>query len=271
MQSIELTPEERSQPYAKYFTRPPAEPTPEHLAAMDTPIDPAKALLPKDRNRLLNPGYEEVEIGWCVLPNGAGYVSNLTRMPGVTLEMFAWWFAWHAIEDLRYKIWWPEGHFAIGIPDPAERTRAQNPTLSLAQRTQGITHHVVEDTGCGPEDILISFMSPAEFGFDTDLFAAQRFIAIAANGKSRPVDTFFLRPWAPAMMCHLAREIDGGIELRTRFWLGYRLVDGKPKCKLPPFVKLPAAVAQGLAIHNVREFTNLASFLPNIHAEHADR
>ena len=32
-------------------------------------------------------------------------------MPGETPEMFDWWFAWHGLEDMRYRIWDPEDHF----------------------------------------------------------------------------------------------------------------------------------------------------------------
>ena len=119
MRPIELTPEEQAKPYAKYFTRVPAVPDPAQVALMGKPMDPAKALKPENMNDLLNPGYHEVESGWCIMPNGSGYVANHTKMPGVTLEMINWWFAWHALEDLRYKIWWPAGHFAATIPDPA--------------------------------------------------------------------------------------------------------------------------------------------------------
>ena len=268
MRSIDLTPEEQAKPYAKYFTRQPAAPDPAQVALMGKPMDPAKALKPENLNDLLNPGYHEVESGWCVMPNGSGYVANHTKMPGVTLEMINWWFAWHALEDLRYKIWWPAGHYAACIPDEAERARVLNPGVPVVERFQGITHHVVEDVGGGPEDIKISFMTPSDFGFDMARFKAPAVgTLVAANGKSRPVGAFFLRPWAPAMMCHFIRETEDGIEFRSRFWMGYKVVDRKPKCKLPPFFKLPAAIPQGLATHNVYEYTNLASFLPQIYAE----
>nr|WP_320133075.1 hydrolase [uncultured Holophaga sp.] len=270
MRSIQLTPEEQGKPYAKYFTRPPAPADPKRLEAMARPMDPAKALRAEDMNRLLDPGYHEVESGWCILPDGTGYIANLTPMPGVSLEMVNWWFAWHALEDLRYKIWWPEGHFSTCIPDPVERARAADTTLPLVQRFQGLTHHVQEDVGCGPEDIRIAFLSPKDFGFDMSRFDSTKCTLVAANGKSRPVGAFFLRPWAPAMMCHFVRETVEGVEFRTRFWMGRQVVDGKPKTKLPPFVKVPAAAAQGLATHNIHEYTNLGSFLPQIHAEMKD-
>jgi len=271
MHSIELTPEEKAKPYSKYFDKAPAVPNPKSLEAMLKPMDPAKALRPENLNDLLDPGYHEVETGWCIMPNGTGYIANLTKMPGVTVDMINWWFAWHGLDSLRYKIWFPAGHFSTQIADPTERARVMDPSLPMVQRFQGINHHVVEDIGGGPEDIKISFLTPEEFGFDMSRFKAPAVgTLVAGNGKSRPVGAFFLRPWAPAVMCHFIREIEGGIEFRSRFWMGYKIEDKKFKCKLPPFIKVPAHVPQGLATHNVHEYTNLASFLPQVYAEQKD-
>ncbi|MBP1708197.1 MAG: hydrolase [Chloroflexi bacterium] len=67
----DLTPEEKARPYSKYFYRKIVPPAPERLAAMDKSMDPGQALPIERLNDLLNPGYHEIESGWCVLPNGA--------------------------------------------------------------------------------------------------------------------------------------------------------------------------------------------------------
>ena len=64
----DLTAEEKARPFSKYFYEDIPQPDPEHYAMMEEPCDPAKALLPEDRNKLLDPGYLDVEIGWCNLP-----------------------------------------------------------------------------------------------------------------------------------------------------------------------------------------------------------
>ena len=66
----ELRPEEEAKPYAKYYYREPAAPSPELAAALrdPKPMDPAKALPIQRRNDLLDPGYFEVETGYCVMP-----------------------------------------------------------------------------------------------------------------------------------------------------------------------------------------------------------
>ena len=60
------------------------------------PMDPAKALPYERINDLLDPGYHEVETGYCILENGAGYVAVNNVFPGCTVDMMKWWFAWHA-------------------------------------------------------------------------------------------------------------------------------------------------------------------------------
>ena len=263
-----LTDEERTKPYAAYFDRAPVLPSTDALAPMEQPIDPSNALFPENLNDILKPGYLAAETGWCVMPNGTGYVSCLTKMPGISSQMVDWWFAWHALEPLRYKIWWPEGHADLQISDEA-RKRILDPAVPMSQKNHGLAHHVLEDIGGGAYDkIRIQFMSPEDYGFDMSLFKAPNVSALAAGvGYVRSTRAPFFIPAIPVMMCHLIRDIDGGIEFRTRFWMGYDIVNRKPKKKLPPFIKIPARIPRGLAIHCVYEYTNLASFLPQIYEE----
>ena len=89
-----LTPEERALPYAKFYDLSITPIPAEKIAVLEGgPMDPSLALKIEDRNELFKPGYLPCEIGWCVMPNGTGYLANRTEMPGVTPEMFEWWFA----------------------------------------------------------------------------------------------------------------------------------------------------------------------------------
>ncbi len=265
----DLTAEEKSKPYSKYFYRKIVAPAPERVAATDKPMDPARALPIERINDLLNPGYFEIESGWCILPNGAGYIANLNVMPGVTVDMANWWMAWHGLEGMRYRIWYPPGHFDVTLSG-RDRAKVLDPERSLAQKNYGVTHFVIEDTGGGPEKIAISFMSPADVGFDMSRFKPPYVGTLfAANGVSQLVNPPPGAPnfKTPAFMMHFIREIPGGIEWRTRFWMGYHIVNKIPYLLLPKGVRLPDFVPAGLARHNVHEFTNLASFLPSIYKE----
>lgn len=237
---------------------------------MEAPMDPAKALPIERINDLLDPGYHEVEAGWCILPNGAGYIANHTVMPGVTVEMIDWWMAWHSLEDLRYRIWYPPSHFGISLSE-RDRPKVLAPGLPMTRRFQGITHFVIENIG-GPsaEKIAISFMTPEQVGFDMTRFRPPNVgTIVSANGVSLMLDPPPGVPnhKAPAFMLHFVREIPGGIEYRSRFWMGYHILNRKPFFLLPRGVRLPEFVPRGLAIHNVHEYANLASFLPQLYRE----
>jgi hypothetical protein len=66
---------------------------------------------------------------------------------------------------------------------------------------------------------------------------------------------------------HLVRNVDEGIEVRNRFWVGYQIVDKKPVLALPHGVRIPEEAAQGLFLHDVQEFANLAAILPQLYLE----
>ncbi|WP_316862867.1 DAPG hydrolase family protein [uncultured Cohaesibacter sp.] len=262
-----LTVEEEAGPLAKYFHETIPTPDPEHLAMMAEPCDPAKAIGPEQLNDLLDPGYLETETGWCNLENGAGFIANRMFYPNATAEMFDWWFAWHPMQDLRYRIWYPDYHAGTKI-SPQDRARLMDASIPLSERNQGCVHHVTENTGCGMENIAIHFLSPEDMGFDMSRFKRPNIASFAGGfGLSAPVIRKKDTIPAPAIMCHTFREKDGGLEHRTRFWLGYLIKDKRPELMLPPGIAIPPFVIKGLAEHCVHEFTRLGEMLPRIHAE----
>ena len=261
-----LDPEDKSKAYAKFYWNP-APPDPSHLAMMDAPCDPSKAIYPEQMNDLLNPGNLDIEIGWCNLPNGAGFIANRNVYRNVTAEMIDWWFAWHPLDGLRYRLWYPPQHAGIAL-SPEDREKILNSSLPIAQKNWGVTHHVTEDCNCGLENIDITFLSPREFGFDMTRWRepyASTFVG--GFGWSSPANQKGHVIKAPSLMCHIFRKIPDGLEHRTRFWMGYRLSQGKPELVLPPGISVPVIAVQGLARHNVQEFSNLGVLLPEIYAE----
>jgi hypothetical protein len=262
-----LRPDQEALPYAKYYYRPVAPPNPKLIDILNQgPMDPAKALLPENISDLLDPGYHEVETGYCVLDNGAGYVAVNNVFPGCTVDMMKWWFAWHAAgPGLRYSIWFPPGHVTIAVSDQGY-AKLHDPSIPLGEKSQNIDHFVVEDVGGGVEDIIISFLDPQQMGFEMSRFHEPN-VAWVFGGYGVSESTEHPGMKAPAIMCHFCREIDGGVEFRTRFWMGYRINKGRAMCTLPPWVKIPIQAPMGLAYHNVMEYSNLASFLPEIYAE----
>jgi len=263
---VPLNPEEQSRAYAKYY-RDPVPPDPVHLAAMDAPCDPSDAIYPEQMNALLNPGDLQVEIGWCNLPNGAGFIANRKVYKNITAEMIDWWFAWHPLEDLRYRIWYPAQHAGIAI-SPESRERILDPGTPIPEKNWGVTHHVTEDCNCGMENITITFLSPRDFGFDMTRWKEPNVSTFVGGfGWSSPTNKTDHPIKAPSLMCHIFRQSPDGLEHRTRFWMGYRMSEGKTELCLPPGIAVPKMAVQGLAQHNVHEFSNLAVLLPEIYRE----
>jgi len=265
-----LTPEEQARPFAKYYYEDIPLPDPAHYAAMDRPIDPPRAFGPEEINRLLDVERletQEVEIGWCILPNGAGYIANKIFYPDFTAAMVDWWFAWHPLEDLRYRIWYPPQHAGIML-SPIDRARILDLSIPNREKNWGVVHNVTENTDNGFENIDIAFRSPADMGFDMGRFDTVVATCAAGIGWAVAVGKTDESITAPAIMCHAFYEAPGGLVHRTRFWMGYRFTEqGKPELCLPPGVSVPVEAVQGLARHNVKEYTRWRDFLPRIYAE----
>jgi hypothetical protein len=266
----ELTAEEKAKPYAKYYYLPSAAPAAHHAEMLDDlgPLDPAKADRIQDLNRLLDSGYTEGENGYCVMPDGSGYVALRHPIENATPEMIDWWFAWHGLEDLRYKLWYPEMHISARV-DADDRARILDPERPLRLKFQGMTHHVVEDIGGGVLNAVdISFLTPEDFGFDMTRFKPPYAEALAAaNVTARGIDDPADGAGLPLAFVHVARKTEDGIELRNRFWIGYQIVDREPVLMLPPDVRIPEEACHGLFLHDVQEGANLGSILPQLYRE----
>ena len=266
---IPLTEAEKSNPISKYYTEAITPPNPELMGKLlNGPMDPKLAITPDQVKTLLEPGYVEGETGYCIMENGAGYLAVNNKFPGVTLDMIKWWFAWHPLESLRYKIWNPYCHPHVAIAD-VDRAKIKDPNLSVEEKIEDVIHFVVEDIGAGMDDIVIHFRPVEELGFTKEELAANHCYAIGGYGLSESREG--RKGKSPAMMLHFYRETEDGIESRTRFWLGYRVIQGHAVCVLPPDIKIPEVAPMGLALHNVEEFGHLASILPDLYAEYGNQ
>lgn len=263
---VPVTEKDREKSYFKYYN---LEMTPAPQERYDLvlkgPIHPSKALRIEDRNDLFKPGYLDTEVGYCIMEDGTGFLANLTFMPGVTTEMFDWWFAWHCLDNLRYTIWDPEDHYKA---ETQQRAHNLDTDLSYKERYWNTTHEVLEDIGMGPEPLYINFKYPGDLGFDANKIGTEACSTIVcANGMGAGMPPFSS---PPTVMTHFVREVEGGIELRTRFWMGWKIVNGKAVKALPDGIRMPEMGPKGLLLHNIKEFTHLAPILPQIFAEEKD-
>jgi len=252
-----LTSEEILQSYSKYYYMDMKTQSRKLLNKINKgPINWEDALKIEDINNLLNPGYLPAEIGYCIMPDGTGFVANITRMEYVTPEMVDWWFAWHGLHPLRYKIWNRECHFDI---ETTKREQLLDPSLSLKEKLWGVEHNVTEDLGFGPEIVHIIFMSPGQLGFDINRFKEPYVSSVVGGNMNFGV------------MCHFIRKIEDGIEIRSRLWIGYQITNKKPVKILQGGVQVLNETAKRLALHTIKKYGNLAKLLPLIYYEERNK
>lgn len=264
---VPVTEQDKKKSYYKYYEMDLATQPEEKLAKIaQGPGNPEDALKIEDRNKLFDKGNLPDEFGYYLMEDGSAIVSNSTFMPGVTGEMLQWWFAWHALDPLRYAIWDNEDHFGLEISDEV-RAKILDPNVPLREKSWGVTHRVYESMG-GPTDTIdIAFQYPKDLGYDQDKIGTDACnFMVCANGVTHLPDG----NKAAALMTHMAREVEGGVEFRSRFWMGYHIIDGKPVKLMPDGMKLPEIAPKSLIAHNVKEYTNLAAILPKVYAEEKD-
>jgi phloretin hydrolase len=265
MKARDLTEAEKERPYAKYFYKELAEVPAEDLARVNAgPVDPSKVTTVQNRDDLLKPGYLEVETGYTVMPDGSGFAATLVNMPGVTPEMFDWWFNWHPLESIRVAMWSPVAHFYISVKDPARHLDSSG--VPRRERFYGITHYVEEGFNMATsQGESIEFFSPEDYGLDMSKFKEPEITrAICAN-----VNTDILKTPLSTIM-HAVRKVDGGVEYRSRYWLGYTMKKNAP-VRVKRFIYFSPYkirdLARNMCLHSLIEYNNLASFLPKLYEE----
>ncbi len=257
---------DRQQPYAKYMKARVDPPQPHVVdAVVAGPVDPTlippPAELPDDLHR---PGCSRIETGYGQLPTGEVWVACLTHMPRVEPEMWEWWFAWHSLESARYKLWHPESHAHASL----RHARPERLDPTDMGSWEGNVSYVDEVIGGHLDQLAIAPQDPARYGIDTS-----RFDGIAVVGTVGTV----LAPVNVGLACHQVRRVEGGSEMRSRFYLnvpGVRRPDlraaahavrrGVAKPRSPRF---KVGFGADLLRHCGEEMNHLAQFLPELHAE----
>ena len=268
LQKRPLSPEERAMPLSKYYDIPMDMPDPLTMQIVNAgPMDPKDVPAPEQFAELmLPPGqYGKIETGYCVLPDGTGYLAVYKRFdPRVTLEMRRWYSRWMnryaksqpaGTGNLRYKIWNPiehiDHHFVNGENDK-----------------NGISTLETLDLGAGEEPIgSVHFTLPEEeypkYGVSKEKLAEYK-----AMGCSLRIayETFDIP--GSHFVCGVTRPHPlGGFEQLTREWMGWKPVDGK-------IVRDPYPVTEeylkNIIIHNIMELNQFAKFLPALYEEYKD-
>ena len=190
------------------------------------------------------------------LRDGTYLVAVPTPMPGVSAAMVRWWFADFLQTTAHYKWWHPRDHVWMDWENkkPGE--------------IYGASHLVHEYIGGEMGKLRIQFVEPQEF-FGRDPNDADTFVLCARVGLlEQSVNV--------TRMCHIIRNVKGGAEMRSRFWLGHVAArDGNDEVASPVNLignswlnrrlQLDNALADGLFQHATEEMAYLAKLLPPLY------
>ncbi|WP_051210692.1 DAPG hydrolase family protein [Runella zeae] len=204
-------------------------------------------------------GYTEFENAYTQYPDGSIHVAVHTSMPGVSPAMWDWWFGWHGSQDNRYKLWHPQAHVSAHWED-------NQPNIAYIGRNSIIKEYIGEEL----LEAAIQFKSPIDFGFSFDAINHPEkavYICARLGHASLPVDYGYL--------VHQVRAVEGGCEMRSRFWVGGAYVSIRRQGFLADlateFIRklrsLPKNFAPDLLRHCSEEMNHLAAFLPQLYKE----
>jgi len=258
--NVGYSPEDFKKSYGKYYDEAFVELAPQLHYALENTTFPAGAL-PSfyEAKYLQEEGYTDLETGHTNESDGSIHAAIKTAMPGVTPAMWEWWFGWHGSQASRYKLWHPKSHVSAVWEDGSDDT-------SYIGRNSVVKEFIVDEYSEG----LIQFKQPTEFGFSYDAIKdPKKAVYICARiGHSKfPIDYGYL--------VHQVRAVEGGSEMRSRFWLGGQYIQIRKEGVLAnlasSFIQKMKFLSSGfgnkIVIHCSEEMNHLASFLPKLFAE----
>ena len=265
-----LFPEEEKMPLAKYFYNYPLHyPTPVEMQIIETmnPIPVEDAIQPRDFMSLLKPyGYDKYELGYCMFPDGSGYVATYrVRPPHITGEMERWYRNWRNLKsksmvpghgNLRYKIWNYADHF-------------DHYYVNWRNGSEGI--HTTESLDMGQGDRMYDTIRHefplSDFGMTDEWMAELKAAGCQLTGHGS-YETFD-EPGTHLCLSYSRPCPQGGIETRSREWIGWRPENGK--LIRDPATKCDLDYLKKVVIHTLVEWEHLYTFLPELYAEYHDK
>jgi len=255
-------------PYAAFYN-PRVAALPEHVkeALLQGPV--AGPLLPQlsDAPQLLFSTETELENGFGIQDDGSLHVAIRTDLPNVNPEMIDFWFGWHSTEPQRYKLWHPRAHLHAQW-ESAESSHLAN--QKGRARYVGRTSFVDEYLGSTLTQAAINFLPPTELAFDESALADPQLATVIAARISLTNS-----PLEAGYLVHHVRQVAGGAQMRSRFWLGgpyAALRAGRFQVSVPnhvaKLIRTPTLdEGRDLLVHCSQEMSHLATFLPKLYAE----
>lgn len=256
---IGYQPADYTTPYAKFYNETILPVSAQITKALEQSPHPLQNFITlANASTLTNKGYFEVETGYCLNPDGSVCVSVLTTMPNVQPCMWDWWFGWHGCQANRYKLWHPKAHLSAQWHDGNQKQE------TYIGRTSAIEEYI----GNSLEKANICFLHPNKLGIVAANYPNEVFICARIGYTNLPLDFGWL--------VHQVRPIEGGSEMRSRFWMGGEHIQLRIKGVVPQMASkilqklktISKQQAQDLLIHCSEEMNHLATILPQLYTQY---
>lgn len=264
-----LFPEEENMPLAKYYYNYSVHmPNPLEMQIInDGPMDIQEAIMPEHFMDLLRPsGYDKVEMGYCMFPDGSGYVATYRVRPAnISAEMERWYRDWRNKKsksmipghgNLRYKIWLPADHvdhYYVNWIDGSDGVfTTESLDLGEGERKYNTIRHQFDLRDFGLTDKKLKELQDA--GCQT-------------NGKGSWES--FDEPGSHLCLSYSRPCPGGGIETRSREWIGWRPVNGKLVRDKSTYCT--EEYLKKVVLHTTIEWEHLYEFLPDLYAEYREQ
>lgn len=267
----ELTEGEKKLPVSKYYTDYPLhKPNPLYHQLLSLGAMNPKDALPVERwlDLLTVDSYMDVEYGYCMMPEGYGYIANYSVLPGnITPEMRMWYVKWLNIHsrnlpkdcgNIRYKLWNQKDHKDHGLVNGNFRQGIYTlETLSMGRIPDETAHLSVRHN-----------FDVRDYGCSEELYDKLQKAGVAITSCWESFDC----PGSHLVLSVTRKCPLGGVETCSREWIGYRAENGKViRDPDTPSFMLNEQYLRDVQIHNTVEQQHLATFLPDLYAEYKDK
>jgi len=264
---VPVTDADKAKHYFKYYEREPAFMAPQKMGKVfGPPMNPCDAVPFAERASILEEGFSKNEIGYCVMPDGTGYIADETFIPGGTAEMVDWFFAWRGLDPLRYIIVNPnENLSAMSM----QTCYARDEDRTLQEKYWDTTQVIMKAGPMGPSTDYLNFKCPSSVGFDMSKIGPDQKTKTLVCGRN------YAKGYPPMaapdyFVCHQVTEGVGGINVFTRIWYGWSVRYGLDHKALPDGFRMQPHVPMTLMIGNAVEWGNIAAILPLLYHEEKD-
>lgn len=207
--------------------------------------------------------YNDHENGYCMFPDGSGYIATYMPIPeDVDVKKLFWYLNWLNVHpksqpagtgNLRYKIWNPADHWDHYFVNWEDKSEGVHTTESL-------------DLGEGDRqyDTIRHSFNLREYGLTQERIDALKASGLNVNETS---------DWESfdEAGCHLTLgqirpRPEGGWERRSVEWIGWRPKNGK--IVREPRTKCDEAYLRKVAYHTLIEWYHLMTFINDLYEEY---